>query len=474
MEKDIIFEPLEFRNLTLKNRIFRSNISGRFDNYDGSGNQARINWEEKFARGGVGAIVSSFTPVQIRGRILPNYATIDRDDRIPFWRKVGEKVHEYDCKFLMQLSHSGRQRDVGGVENLYNKGLSSTSETESFHGLECQAMTRKEIKEMIQAFADGARRAREAGLDGVELHSANGYLITQFLSSGINDRKDEYGGSLENRARFLLEIIQAIRKEVGNDFHLQAKISAVEYNDAVIPWDKPGNTLEDSIQICKWVEEAGADALHISTGSLFPHPLNPPGEFPQDEAYRWYEIMLGSGIYTFRNYLLFRYRFLFPIFLFLWNRVYRKGSTQPIIGKDLQDKALDDSFREFVSSQTMQELLNKYQGISISDAREIKKHVNIPVICTGGFQQASYIREAISEGFCDAVSIARPLVANNDLVQQFQEGKDLPDRPCTYCNRCLLNALQNPLGCYDVRRYNDDHDKMIEQVMTVFDPPPFS
>ncbi|NET85038.1 MAG: NADH:flavin oxidoreductase [Moorea sp. SIO1F2] len=474
MEKDIIFEPLEFRNLTLKNRIFRSNISGRFDNYDGSGNQARINWEEKFARGGVGAIVSSFTPVQIRGRILPNYATIDRDDRIPFWRKVGEKVHEYDCKFLMQLSHSGRQRDVGGVENLYNKGLSSTSETESFHGLECQAMTRKEIKEMIQAFADGARRAREAGLDGVELHSANGYLITQFLSSGINDRKDEYGGSLENRARFLLEIIQAIRKEVGNDFHLQAKISAVEYNDAVIPWDKPGNTLEDSIQICKWVEEAGADALHISTGSLFPHPLNPPGEFPQDEAYRWYEIMLGSGIYTFRNYLLFRYRFLFPIFLFLWNRVYRKGSTQPIIGKDVQAQALDDSFREFVSSQTMQELLDKYQGISISDAREIKKHVNIPVICTGGFQQASYIREAISEGFCDAVSIARPLVANNDLVQQFQQGKDLPDRPCTYCNRCLLNALQNPLGCYDVRRYNDDHDKMIEQVMTVFDPPPFS
>ncbi|NEO72687.1 NADH:flavin oxidoreductase [Moorena sp. SIO3H5] len=474
MEKDIIFEPLEFRNLTLKNRIFRSNISGRFDNYDGSGNQARINWEEKFARGGVGAIVSSFTPVQIRGRILPNYATIDRDDRIPFWRKVGEKVHEYDCKFLMQLSHSGRQRDVGGVENLHNKGLSSTSETESFHGLECQAMTRKEIKEMIQAFADGARRAREAGLDGVELHSANGYLITQFLSSGINDRKDEYGGSLENRARFLLEIIQAIRKEVGNDFHLQAKISAVEYNDAVIPWDKPGNTLEDSIQICKWVEEAGADALHISTGSLFPHPLNPPGEFPQDEAYRWYEIMLGSGIYTFRNYLLFRYRFLFPIFLFLWNRVYRKGSTQPIMGKDVQDKALDESFREFVSSQTMQELLNKYQGISISDAREIKKHVNIPVICTGGFQQASYIREAISEGFCDAVSIARPLVANNDLVQQFQQGKDLPDRPCTYCNRCLLNALQNPLGCYDVRRYNDDHDKMIEQVMTVFDPPPFS
>ena len=102
---DILFEPLKFRNLTVKNRIFRSNISGRFDNYDGSGNQARINWETKFARGGVGAIMSSFVPVQIRGRIMPNYATIDRDERIPFWRQVGEAVHQHDCRFILQLSH---------------------------------------------------------------------------------------------------------------------------------------------------------------------------------------------------------------------------------------------------------------------------------------------------------------------------------------------------------------------------------
>src|ERR671918_1946015 len=105
MSFDAIFEPLQFRNLTVKNRIFRSNISGRFDNYDGSGNQARINWELKFARGGVGAIISSFVPVSIRGRILPSYATIDRDERIPFWRTLGEKVHEYDCRYIVQLSH---------------------------------------------------------------------------------------------------------------------------------------------------------------------------------------------------------------------------------------------------------------------------------------------------------------------------------------------------------------------------------
>src|SRR5690606_7991157 len=121
---------------------------------------------------------------------------------IPFWRKLGEKLHEYDCKYILQLSHSGRQQDYGGIENLGKKALSSTSKTESFHGFVCQAMTKAEIDEAVQEFADGARRARQAGLDGVELHGANGYLITQFLSSGINDRKDEYGGSLENRARF--------------------------------------------------------------------------------------------------------------------------------------------------------------------------------------------------------------------------------------------------------------------------------
>src|SRR3954471_6753429 len=238
---DVLFEPLQFRNLTIKNRILRSNISGRFDNYDGSGTQARINWEERFARGGVGAIVSSYVPVHMRGRILPNYATIDRDERIPFWHAVGEAVHRHDCKFIVQLSHSGRQQDVGGVENRGLKALSSTSKTEPFHGFRCQAMTLEQIRETIDCFAAGARRAREAGLDGVELHAANGYLITQFLSSGINDRDDDYGGSLENRARFLREIVAAIRAEVGRDFHLQAKISATDYNNALFPWEGQGN-----------------------------------------------------------------------------------------------------------------------------------------------------------------------------------------------------------------------------------------
>jgi 2,4-dienoyl-CoA reductase (NADPH2) len=439
MANDVIFQPLSFKNLTVKNRIFRSNISGRLDNYDGSGNQARINWEVKFARGGVGAIVSSFVPVLIRGRIIPNYATIHSDERVPFWRKVGEAVHQYDCKFILQLSHAGRQRDVPGIE--YDRGLSSTDKADPLHGFECDRMTVADIRETVAAFAEGARRAREAGLDGVELHGANGYLITQFLSSAINDRKDEYGGSLENRARFVLEIVRAIRARVGQDFHLQMKISATEYNDAVLKFEGSGNTVEDSVQVCRWLVEAGVDSIHVSTGSSFPHPRNPAGaDLPIDVLADTYETLGSSGTSTFRNLLLFRSNLIGPLFRRQW---------------------LDAGVPA-----------DKIEGLTLSDAREIKQAVSVPVICTGGFQTASFIRAAIQRGDCDAVSMARPLVANNDLVQQFAAGRDRAERPCTYCNKCLVHVVEHPIGCYEESRFNS-RDEMIAEIMSVFRPSAF-
>ena len=442
---DIIFSPLKWRNLTVKNRIFRSNVTGRFDNYDGSGTQTRINWEEKFARGGVdgppwgvGAIISSFTPIEVRGRVLPEYATIDDNNKIPFWRAVGEKVHRYNCKFIMQLSHSGRQRDIPGIENENNFGLSATDSSDPIHGLLCEALEKKDIRRIVKGFAQGARRAREAGLDGVELHATNGYLFTQFLSSGINDREDEYGGSLENRYRFLGDVIKAIRREVGDDFHLQVKTNGVDHND-VIPGDDPGNTIEDSIQICQWAQRDGADALHISTGSVFPHPLNPPGHWPFEYAAIVYDIMLSSGTKTLSRYFAFREKSLRPAFKKIW---YRLKKNRP------------------------------FQGVSLEDAARIRAGVNIPVISTGGYQQASFIRNAINSGKCDAVAIARPLIANNDLLAQWKAGRDIPHNPCTYCNKCLINAPKNPLGCYELDRYDGDYEAMIEEIMSVFHPLP--
>jgi 2,4-dienoyl-CoA reductase (NADPH2) len=439
MAFESIFQPLTFRNLTIKNRIIRSNVSGRFDNYDGSGTQTRINWETKFARGGVGAIVSSFVPVQLRGRIVPNYAMIDHDRHVPFWRAVGEAVHAFDCRFIMQLSHGGRQRDIAGIE--FATGLSSTDKDDPTHGFRCERMTVPQIQETVGAFAEGARRAREAGLDGVELHGSNGYLITQFLSSAINDRKDEYGGSLENRARFAIEIVRAIRARVGNDFHLQMKISTRDYNDAVAFFGAgpSGNTARESVQVCRWLVDAGVDAIHVSIGSFFPHPRNPAGaDLPVDDLAKTYDAVISSGEQAFRTYLLFRN---LPE---LARRQWNEAAPPP----------------------------DRIEGQNLPDARLVKSAVSVPVICTGGFQTASVIAAALERHDCDAVSIARPLIANNDLVEVFRRGQDRADRPCTYCNRCLANVVKNPLGCYEEARY-PSREAMLAEIMSVFDPPAF-
>ncbi len=437
MAADPLFQPLAFRNLTIKNRLLRSNVSGRLDQYDGSGTQARINWELKFARNGVGAILSSWSGVAPRGRIVPNFATIERDDRVPFWKELAEQVHQHDCKYIVQLAHAGRQRDLPGFE--FAKGLSATDKPDPLHGYECDRMTVAQIRETTQAFAAAARRAREAGIDGIEIHGANGYLFTQFLSAAINDREDDYGGPLENRARFLLETVRAIRAEVGQDYHLQVKISATEHNQAALPWAKPGNTIEDSVRVCQWLEEAGVDALHVSTGSSFPHPLNPAGEFDPKTALITYDTMLSGGRYAFRNYLLLRTWPLNLLFRLRWNKTR----------------------------------LRQIEGAQAADSRRIKQAVRIPVLCTGGWQSARLIREAIETGACDAVTIGRPLIANNDLVSLFAQGYDRPPNPCTYCNKCLHNVLEHPIGCYDERRYAS-REAMIAEIMTVFDPPAFA
>ncbi len=436
-DKSVIFEPLRFRNLEVKNRVFRSSLAGRFNNYDGTGNQAHVNWDVKFARGGVGAIISSNAPVHPRGLIVPNYAHIDRDETIPFWAEVVRRVHEHDCRYIVQLAFSGRQRDLGGIQ--YERGWSSTDKPEPLHGLRCERMTIPQIDELVRCFAQGARRAREAGADGVEVHGCNGYLVTQFLSPAINDRKDEYGGSLENRARFALEIVRAIRAEVGDDFHLQFKITAVDYGDDLWPFWGKGTKLEESIQVCKWLEAAGVDGFHVSSGNTFPHPRNPAGSFPVKDTVRGYDTMISSGRHTFRNYLVFRFWPFNAVFRWAWERKAK----------------------------------NRVEGINLGDCRAVKQAVSVPVVCTGGFQTASIVAAAIGQGDCDGVTIARPLIANPDLVELWRAGNDRPARPCTYSNKCLINQLENPLGCYEESRF-DSRDEMVREILSVYEPPQFA
>jgi 2,4-dienoyl-CoA reductase-like NADH-dependent reductase (Old Yellow Enzyme family) len=253
------------------------------------------------------------------------------------------------------------------------------------------------------------------------------------LSSGINDRRDEYGGSLENRARFALEVVRAVRSEVGPDYFLGFKISIQEHLKEILPWLRRGNSLEESLQICGWLEEAGVDCLHVSAGGEFPHPRNPAGDFPTRDMVKTYDSLISNGLYTFRNFLLFRTWPLNAVWKWHWERPTRKG----------------------------------VEGINLDDSRAVKQAVGIPVLCTGGFQTASVIAGAIESRACDGVTIARPLIANPDLVRRFEQGHDSASRPCTYCNKCLFAFVENPLGCYDESRF-DSREEMIEEILSVY------
>ena len=432
---DPIFQPLRFRNLTVKNRIFRSSLPPQFDHYDGGGSQSRVRWERKFARGGVGAIISAFAPVSVQGRILPNFGLIDSDDKIPFWRVLADAVHEYDCRYIIQLSHCGRQRDIPGVENMYRPALSSSTGIEEVHGLPARAMDVAEIRQVVNQFGHAARRAREAGADGVELHASHGYLFAQFLSSALNRRDDDYGGSVENRARFLVEVVQAVRREAGDDFHVQAKLNAVDFSNFLYPWRPKGNSLAEGVRICQLGVEAGLDAIHATVGSAFPHPLMPPGGFPPDE-FRW-AAPYFYGVWRTRNYLMMSNPATRALLVGMWNRMKK---DHPV------------------------------EGVAVDYAREVRRNVGVPVLCCGGFQDGALIRSVLTDGSVDAVAIGRPLLANPDLPRTLETGAALPERPCTFCNRCLFSVLHSPVGCYDVRRYDGDYDRMIREVMSTLNP----
>jgi 2,4-dienoyl-CoA reductase (NADPH2) len=420
--------------LTVKNRVLRSSVAGRFDNFDGSGTDVRINWDVSFARGGVGAIISSNAPIHERGHIVPGYAYLDSDDRIPFWRELGKRVHEHDCKYIVQLVYAGRERILPGLR--YDAALGATGDPEPINGFRCNAATPAEIGDIVGWFAQASRRVRDAGLDGIELAGANGMLFTQFLSPAINTRRDDYGGSLVKRARFALEVVRAIRAEVGHDFCLGFKISVEEAPRELLPWLRKGNRPDDVVQVCTWLEEAGVDYFHVSAGTGFPHPRNPAGRFPARDVVRTYDQLLSSGSRAIRNYIVFKTWPLSAGFRWWWERPSRRLGIE---------------------------------GINLPASRAVKQEVSAPVLCTGGFQTASVIAGAIERKDCDGVTIARPLVANPDLVHIFEQGHDAPPRPCTYCNRCLFNFIENPLGCYEESRF-DSREEMVRQILSIYEP----
>ncbi|TGN38969.1 NADH:flavin oxidoreductase [Marinobacter confluentis] len=256
-----IFEPFQIHNLTLRNRVAMAPMTRNFSPGNAP-NQKVVDYYRRRAEGGVGLLISEGTTVNHdAANGYPNVPFFHGDDALAGWKEVVDAVHEAGGAIFPQLWHVGAVRKEGMEPNASVPGYSPSGlfAPDKPNG---KAMSKDDINEVIQAFADGAQDAKALGFDGVEIHGAHGYLLDQFLWEGTNQRDDEYGGSMENRLRFVVEIVEAVRERVGPDFPIMLRFSQWKQQDYEA---KLVSTPEELEQFLKPLVEAGVDIFHAST-----------------------------------------------------------------------------------------------------------------------------------------------------------------------------------------------------------------
>lgn len=267
-----IFEPLKLRNLELKNRMVVSAMVTNYCTPDGMATEKFIAYHEHKAKGGWGLIITEDYAITPAAGGFKNLPGLWEDAQIESHRELTRRVHEAGGRIAAQIYHAGRETtsQVTGEQPIAPSAVREPSMPETPRELSVA-----EIHELVQQFGDCARRAKEAGFDGVEVHGAHGYLVGAFASPFSNKRSDEYGGTIRNRARFGMEIIRNIKEKCGEDYPVIYRISSVEY----VPG---GLEIEESKVIARLMEEAGADCIHCSQGVYAStHTIIPPSVFPR-------------------------------------------------------------------------------------------------------------------------------------------------------------------------------------------------
>ncbi len=282
-----LFTPIRIKSMELKNRVVMAPMCTLLANADGSASDRLIEYYEARAKGGAALIsveVAEVHPSSAFGIGEIGIASIYDDKFIPSWKRFCERIHAAGAKTSMQLHHPGRQFPALGPERPPWAPSVVPCPCPLCQDVPHQ-MTIAEIEEMVHAFGEGARRAKEAGFDAVEVHGAHGYLIAQFMSSYANRRTDKYGGDLHSRMRFPMEILYAVRERVGPNFPIVFRLSA----DERVPG---GRTVEESVAIAPMLVAAGTDCLSITTGvyvnlyTYFVAPMAVPKGLNVDAAER--------------------------------------------------------------------------------------------------------------------------------------------------------------------------------------------
>ncbi len=257
-EFEHLFQKGSIGKINTRNRIVMAPMGTNYAGENGEVTNRLINYYAERAKGGAGLIIVEVGAVDHpEAKAMANQLRIDNDKFIPGLSELTDRVHNHGAKIFQQLHHAGRQTAPNEIEG---KQPVSASPIKGIVEGKPRKLETQEVEELVTKFVDSAEREKRAGFDGVEVHGAHGYLIGQFISPRTNKRDDKYGGDLEDRLTFPLEIIEGIRERVGEDYPLSFRLSANEFVEG-------GHGIEESKKVAKKLEIAGIDVLHISAGT---------------------------------------------------------------------------------------------------------------------------------------------------------------------------------------------------------------
>lgn len=388
----ILFEPAQLGQVQIENRFVRSATYDGLATETGEVTDELVRRYRNLARGEVGLIISGFLYVHSLGRALKYQAGIHNDDMIPGLKKVVKAVHTEGGKITFQLVHAGRQTTKGLIGQTPIGPSSKGRDPVNF--VKPEQMTEEQIYEVIRAFGKAAIRAVEAGADGVQIHAAHGYLVNEFLSPFFNERDDAWGGSNENRFRFLKEIVLEVKKALPEGTPLLVKLNTRDHTP------HEGITPPLALQYAEWLAGLEIDGLEVSCGSSIYSFMNMcRGEVPLDE--------LVQGLPW-------------------WQKPLGKLTLKRLVGKyDLQE------------------------GYNLEAAKMIKPVVGeVRLFVVGGFRRVSHMEEILEKGHSDFISMSRPFIREPFLVKRIKEGK-ADTAACASCNKCLAAAANEmPVRCY--------------------------
>ncbi len=399
-----IFSPSRLGDLLMRNRVIKT---ATFEGMcpDGMVSDALIEHHRRMAAGGVAMTTVAYCSVSLEGRTY-GHQMLMGPDLLPGLRRLSDAVHQEGATVAIQLGHCGHfaSRDVIGQEPI------APSRVFNLYGLSySRPMTTGDMDRVAGDFARAASMAREAGVDAVELHYGHGYLLSQFLSPFTNRRKDEHGGSLENRLRFPLSVLRRVRGAVGPSYPVLVKMNL---SDGF----RRGLQLLEAVQVARALEEAGATALVPSGGFVSKTPL----------------YMMRGAVPT-------------------WEMVRVQRGWFRKVGLTLFG-------RLFVQRYPFSELF------FLREAREIRRAVALPLVLIGGVCSRASMDRAMAEGF-DFVAMGRALIHDSSFLHRVRRG-ETERSGCDQCNRCIAEMDAGGVRCPcadEARDQGEGHTRSIEK-----------